>query len=96
MEKITWKWVGGNNGHYEVYVDGQFVESCDEGEINGVVRRLEEWYKVNDQLKSQLVNWCSKVIYAKEGGGMVNTYRMLKDIDKIIADAFDHEPVIPD
>lgn len=44
MKRIAWKWVGGKDGHYEIYVDGQFVESCDEEELNSVVRRLEEWY----------------------------------------------------
>ena len=42
MKKITWKWVGGRDGHYEIYVDGKLEQTCDEGELNSEVRKLEE------------------------------------------------------
>lgn len=42
MKQITWKWVGGKDGHYEIYVDDEFVQTCDECELNSEVRKLEE------------------------------------------------------
>lgn len=45
-------------------------------------------------LEQRLNEWVAKVIKASEPGGCVNTYRMIVDIDKIIAEEFDHEPVL--
>lgn len=42
MKEIVYKWVGGRDGHYEIYVDGEFKESCDEGELGAELRKLEE------------------------------------------------------
>ncbi len=90
MKQITWKWVGGREGHYEIYVDGQLVQTCDEGEINKKLTRLRDKL----MLKEELNAWIEKVVSAKENGGMVDTYAMIAKVDKIIANAFDHEPVI--
>lgn len=30
------------NGHYEIYMDGRFVCSCDANELNEVVEEMEE------------------------------------------------------
>ena len=66
----------------------------------------EETYKHNDKrhslgdymtLDKTLTEWKDKVLatYYKSGSGsMVNTLGMIQDIDKIIADAFDHDTVL--
>ena len=43
---------------------------------------------------SKLDAWVEKVVRAKASVGMVNTFAMIAEVDKIIADAFNHEPVI--
>ena len=44
-------------------------------------------------LEQRLQEWVQKVIAAKNGGGGVNTYAMIMDVDKIIAEEFDHDTV---
>lgn len=39
---VTYKWIGGENGHYMVYKDTIFVESCDANELSEVLARLKE------------------------------------------------------
>lgn len=46
----------------------------------------------NVVFKEQLTGWCNKVL-STEKNGMVDTYRMMKDIDKIIANYYDHAPL---
>ena len=45
-------------------------------------------------LHSKLDVWAEKVVRAKASIGMVDTFAMIAEVDKIIADAFDHELVI--
>lgn len=47
-----------------------------------------------DVLKKKLEEWENKVLnsYGQKGG--VNTYQMIVDVDKIIAEAFNHTPVL--
>ncbi len=47
-------------------------------------------------LKKAIDAWKEKVLKAKESGGAVDTFAMVKDIDKIIAEAFGRSPVIED
>lgn len=60
-------------------------------------------HKLNDFLSEptelevfhdKLDSWVEKVVRAKASCGMVDTFAMIAEVDKIIADAFDHEPVI--
>lgn len=44
-------------------------------------------------LEARLKEWVEKVIKTQGAAG-VNTYRMLVDVDKILAEEFDHEPVL--
>ena len=46
----------------------------------------------NAAFEKQLTDWCAKVLRTDKGG-MVDTYRMMKDVDKIIADYYGHAPV---
>lgn len=52
------------------------------------------------EFEKELREWTEKVINAynksKEEGGMCHTYKMIKDVDKIIAQAFGHDEVIRD
>lgn len=48
------------------------------------------------ELREKLDGWKAKVLTTYKFGDAADTYRMIKDVDKIIADAFDHEPVIQD
>mgnify|MGYP001630353164 CR=1 FL=1 len=43
-------------------------------------------------LEEKLESWKEKVLNSYQQGGGVNTYRMIVDIDKIIAEAFDRPP----
>ena len=43
--------------------------------------------------EEKIREWAEKVINAQKAIGMTNTYQMMLDIDKIIADGFDHDPV---
>ena len=45
-------------------------------------------------LETQLESWKDKVLSAYRHGSGVNTYKMIIDIDKIIAEAFHHNPVV--
>lgn len=49
-------------------------------------------------LEKQLTEWVEKVVKAHEsyqkGGCVVDTYKMIVDVDTIIAEAFKHLPVI--
>lgn len=47
-------------------------------------------------LNKAIDEWKDKVLKAKESAGMTDTFTMTKDIDKIIAEAFDRSPVIED
>lgn len=60
-------------------------------------------YKSNDvaigltdveKLECELTAWVDKVCRAKVSCGMADTFKMIQQVDKIIAEAFDHEPVI--
>lgn len=46
-------------------------------------------------LEERLNDWVKKVLEAKAdtSPGCVDTQRMVMDIDKILADEFDHDPV---
>lgn len=45
------------------------------------------------ELEAALNEWKEKVLSSYDGTG-VSTYSMIEDVDKIIAEAFDHSPVI--
>lgn len=45
-------------------------------------------------LETQLESWKDKVLRAYQHGSGANTYQMMLDIDKIIAEAFQHTPLI--
>lgn len=49
-------------------------------------------------LEQKLTEWVQKVLAAHDAPALVgkNTYRMIEEVDKIIAEAFDHEPVLSD
>lgn len=47
-----------------------------------------------DEFRIRLMEWVAKVVLAKEAGGMIDTYAMIEDVDKIIAEAFDRDPVL--
>ena len=40
--------------------------------------------------------WYEKVLKSFNSSGMIDTYSMISDIDKIIAEGFGHEPVLPE
>ena len=42
--------------------------------------------------EEKIYEWAEKVINAHKISGMTNTYQMMVDIDKIIAEGFDHDP----
>jgi hypothetical protein len=44
------------------------------------------------ELEQKLKEWTEKVL--KAYGSEADTYRMVKDIDKILADAFQHDTII--
>ena len=45
-------------------------------------------------LNKAIDEWKNKVLSANDSQGMIDTFAMIKDIDRIIADAFDHAPII--
>ncbi len=45
-------------------------------------------------LETQLESWKDKVLRSYRHGSGANTYQMMLDIDKIIAEAFQHTPLI--
>lgn len=47
-----------------------------------------------DRLESRINVWRDKILEAAESEDMVDTYKMIKDIDRIIAEEFDREMVI--
>lgn len=36
------KWVGGHNGHWEIYNGTEFLVSCDDGELNQTLKNIKE------------------------------------------------------
>ena len=48
-----------------------------------------------ERLEKRIYEWKEKVIKSVDGGAY-NTYAMMIDIDKIIAEEFDHERCIED
>ena len=48
-----------------------------------------------EQLEAELDEWKNKVL-SSFGDGDANTYRMIVDVDKIIADAFNKSLVVQD
>lgn len=44
-----------------------------------------------ERLVRRIDEWKEKVVNTE---GSANTYRMVKDIDKILAEEFDHEPIL--
>lgn len=44
--------------------------------------------------EQKLNEWVEKVVIAYNSSGMADTYRMIVDVDKIVAEAFNHAPVI--
>ena len=44
-------------------------------------------------LEKRLNEWMEKVIEAHKSNGMADTYQMMVDVDRIIAEEFDREPV---
>lgn len=49
-----------------------------------------------DRLENRINIWRDKVLEAAESNEMVDTYKMIKDIDQIIAEEFGRERVIQD
>ncbi len=47
-------------------------------------------------LKKRLEDWMEKVLDAYTFDGGVDTYHIIVDVDKIIAEAFNHDPVLPE
>ena len=47
-------------------------------------------------LEQRITEWMHKVLAAQEAPGATNTYQMMVDIDRIIAEAFDHAPILPE
>ena len=45
-------------------------------------------------LRQQLNEWVEKVVKSHETSGMIDTFQMIVDVDKIIADAFGRDSVI--
>ncbi len=46
------------------------------------------------ELEASLNKWMQKVLNTYDAGLPADTYRMIKDVDAIIAEAFDHDRVI--
>lgn len=44
--------------------------------------------------EKKMNEWAKKVIEVYQSGGAANTYQMMIDIDNIIAEAFDHYPML--
>lgn len=57
----------------------------------GVAIRKED---VNRVLEQRITEWMRKVLAAHETAGMTDTQKMIADIDRIIAEEFDHDPVL--
>jgi hypothetical protein len=49
--------------------------------------------KNKENLGRRIDEWKEKVLDACEGKGAVNTYKMMVDIDRIIAEEFGHDTV---
>lgn len=47
-----------------------------------------------EDLKAALNDWTQKVLTAHSTAGITDTFAMIRDVDKIIAEAFDHDQVI--
>lgn len=47
-----------------------------------------------EQFELLLDAWAEKVKLAFDSGGAVNTAKMIVDIDRLVADAFDHETML--
>ena len=45
-------------------------------------------------LEQRITEWAHKVLAAHEAGGMIDTVQIIEDIDRIIAEEFDHDPVL--
>ena len=45
------------------------------------------------ELREKLDEWKAKVLTTYKFSDAADTYRMIKDVDRIIATAFDHSPV---
>ncbi len=39
---MSYKWVGGHNGHWEIYEGKKLVASCDDNELNETLRELSK------------------------------------------------------
>lgn len=66
---------------------------------NTETKAQEEKVAPDQALKEALLGWVDKVMKTYEQNrkntfSCVNTYRMIQDADKIIAEAFDHDPVL--
>lgn len=48
------------------------------------------------RLESRINVWRDKILEVAESEKMINTYKMIKDIDQIIAEEFDREGIIQD
>ena len=48
------------------------------------------------RLESRIKVWRDKILEVAESEEMINTYKMIKDIDQIIAEEFDREGIIQD
>ena len=48
------------------------------------------------RLESIINVWRDKILEVAESEEMINTYKMIKDIDQIIAEEFDREGIIQD
>lgn len=45
-------------------------------------------------LEQRLKEWMDKVLTAHEAAGMTDTFQMIVDVDRIIAEEFDHAPML--
>ena len=54
-----------------------------------ILKQADERWR--NMLEHRLQEWMDKVIAAHNGGGMVDTVKMILDVDKIIAEEFGHD-----
>lgn len=48
----------------------------------------------SEKLSERIDEWKEKVMNSATVGGMVDTYSMVSDIDRILSEEFSHDPVI--
>lgn len=50
--------------------------------------------KAGTTLEENILGWMRKVLAAYEAGGMTDTRQMITDIDRIVADGFERDPLL--